>query len=254
MTDHPRITVPRLGDADTVLLALDFDGTLAPLVDNPDDARMTPSVRSALTRLSGDPGVTIALVSGRGATNLIQVSFPEPSWWVVGSHGVEVVEPGTSPESGLSRELLSNRQKLWEEFEQVAHSVPGVWVEKKTWGAAIHTRGVDKTVEERVHQSLRQVIDRWGDILTTRTGHGILESSLATATKGDGIRLIRTRVAPQVTVFIGDDVTDEDGFLALLPGDVGIKVGPGETAAEFRVDAHSDVVEFLTSLADARSV
>jgi len=251
---HPLDTLPALTAAPTILLALDFDGTLAHLVDNPDDARMTTEAREALERLDNDPRVTIALVSGRGAKNLTDVSFPSTGWWLVGSHGIEVIAPGHSPESGLTPELIANREKLWEQFGQVANRFPGVWVEEKTWGSALHTRGLPASVESEAHKALWAVIDTWGDTLTTRTGHGILESSLGTATKGDGITRVAEVVTPATIVFIGDDVTDEDGFAVLGPADVGIKVGEGATRAGFRLTGPEDVAEFLAELASARAV
>jgi trehalose 6-phosphate phosphatase len=255
VTSHPRDALPALQAADKILLALDFDGTLAHLVDNPDDARMTPEARDSLNRLGADPGVVIALVSGRGARNLVDVSEPDSRWWIVGSHGIEVVEPGHSPDSGLTPELLANRGMLWEQFGHIAKNFPGVWVEEKTWGSALHTRGVSADVEASAHQALRPVIDSWGDILTTRTGHGILESSLGTATKGDGITRVAEVIRPDVTVFIGDDVTDEDGFAILSADDVGIKVGLGETRARFRIEGGpGEVAEFLAELASRRGV
>jgi trehalose-phosphatase len=255
VTTDPRDTLPTLQAARKILLALDFDGTLAHLVDNPDDARMTGEARDAIRRLGTDPGVVIALVSGRGARNLVDVSDPESSWWVVGSHGIEVVAPGHSPESGLTPELLANREKLWEQFGQIAKNFPGVWVEEKTWGSALHTRGVSAEVESAAHKALRPVIESWGDALTTRTGHGILESSLGTATKGDGITRVAEVTEPDVIVFLGDDVTDEDGFAVLRDADVGIKVGQGDTTARYRIDGGpGEVARFLSDVAEARGV
>jgi trehalose-phosphatase len=255
VTNHPRDTLPALQAATTILLALDFDGTLAHLVDDPDDARMTPEARDALNRLGGDHRVVIALVSGRGAKNLIDLSTPDSSWWVVGSHGMEVVAPGSAPDSGLTPQLVSNREELWRQFGQVAANFPGVWVEEKTWGSALHTRGVSPEVELAAHTALWPVIERWGETLTTRTGHGILESSLGTATKGDGINRVAKATKPDVTVFIGDDVTDEDGFAVLGDSDVGIKVGPGDTRARFRLPGGpGEVAKFLADLAHSRGV
>lgn len=255
MTGHPRDALPALQAARKILLGLDFDGTLAHLVDNPDEARMTPEARDALRRCTGDPGMAIALVSGRGAKNLVDVSAPDSSWWVVGSHGIEVVAPGATPDSGLTPELLANREKLWEQFGRIAKNFSGVWVEEKTWGSALHTRGVSPGVEAAAHTALQPVIDSWGDALTTRTGHGILESSLGTATKGDGITRVAGATQPDIIVFVGDDVTDEDGFAVLGVSDVGIKVGRGETEARYRIDGGPDeVAEFLSELARTRGV
>lgn len=236
-----------------LLVAVDFDGTLAHLVDNPDDARMTPQARSALLTLTDAPGVTIAIVSGRGAKNLTDVASPDPKWWLVGSHGMEVIPPGKTVNSGFDEAFVSQRDSLWSAFEGVARDYPGTWVEKKTFGAALHTRGVDDATEARAHAALRPVIESFDGDLTTRTGHGILESSLGALTKGDGITRVISHVTPGQAVFIGDDVTDEDGFRALREGDITIKVGQGDTLAAFRMSGPDEVGLFLHHLATARA-
>ena len=210
---------------------------------------MTATARRALDHLTAIPGVTIAIVSGRGAKNLSDVSSPDPSWWLVGSHGMEVIPPGQSVESGFDDAFLHHREKLWGEFEAVARQFPGAWVEKKTFGAALHTRGVGQDVETAAHDALWPVIRGFHGDLTSRTGHGILEASLGSRTKGDGILAVKSAVTPSLTVFIGDDVTDEDGFQVLEPHDIGIKVGSGDTRASHRLRGPDDVAEFLENLA-----
>jgi trehalose-phosphatase len=232
-----------------LLVALDFDGTLSHLVDNPDDARMTGGAREALESLTGTPDVTIAIVSGRGAQNLSDVSSPDPSWWIVGSHGMEVIPPGHPVDDGFGEDFRRDRAALWDAFGAVAKQFPGTWVENKTFGAALHTRGVAAVVEAAAHEALRPVIRGFTGDLTTRTGHGILEASLGSRTKGDGIVAVKTAVTPSLTVFIGDDVTDEDGFQVLETHDIGIKVGSGETRASHRLKGPDDVAEFLENLA-----
>jgi trehalose 6-phosphate synthase/phosphatase len=232
-----------------LLLALDFDGTLAHLVDNPDDARMTVSARTALDHLAATPGVTVAIVSGRGAQNLADVSSPDSSWWLVGSHGMEVIPPGHPVDDGFGEDFRRDRATLWDAFGAVARQFPGTWVENKTFGAALHTRGLAAEVEMAAHEALWPVIRGFNSDLTTRTGHGILEASLGSRTKGDGIAAVKSAVTPSLTVFIGDDVTDEDGFQVLKTHDIGIKVGSGETRASHRLRGPDDVAEFLENLA-----
>jgi trehalose 6-phosphate phosphatase len=244
----------RLGSAATVLLALDFDGTLAHLVDNPDDARMLPASRVALTSLGSEPGVTVALVSGRGAKNLVEVSHPERNWWLIGSHGMEQVAPGEDPPEAPPAHLVDKRSALWADFARAAEGGEGVWVEKKTWGAALHTRGTAPDVEREAHERLRGIISSWADQVVTRTGHGLIESSLGTKTKGDGVGFLKTEVSPEVTLFMGDDRTDEDGFRALEPADVGVRVGGGETIAPFELAGPDEVAQFLAELARRRTV
>jgi trehalose 6-phosphate phosphatase len=73
------------------------------------------------------------------------------------------------------------------------------------------------------------------------------------ATKGDGVERLREHVGATGVLYAGDDVTDEDGFAVMHEGDVGVKVGPGETKAEFRVADPDAVSELLGRLAAARA-
>lgn len=242
----------RLVEAKTLLVSLDFDGVLAPLVDNPDDSRITPEGRAALDSLIEAPGVTLSLVSGRGLANLRVVAEADPRWWMVGSHGIEVEGPANG---GVIQVPTANKKDLeavWDDFKAVAEQFPGTWVETKPWGAALHTRGLDQSVEEAVHAEARKAIASYGDELTTRLGHGIIESSLQSQTKGDGIKALMGHIKPEATLFMGDDVTDEDALAILGEGDVGIKVGLQESIARYRIETIPDVAKFLQALANRR--
>ena len=78
--------------------------------------------------------------------------------------------------------------------------------------------------------------------------------SVSRKDKGDAVRHLRERHLAGTVCFIGDDITDEDAFRALLDGDVGIKVGEGETSAIMRLESQADVVPFLEDLASAREL
>jgi trehalose-phosphatase len=249
----PADTLRAIASADSVLIALDFDGTLAHLVDNPDDARMTPECAHVLTTLTNQPGVHIALVSGRSIHDLKRVAEPHPRWWLVGSHGVEILGPDGSGIDITPEPDAADREALWQAFGDVAAQFSGVWVERKSQGAAMHTRGVSSEVEKSVHALLLPVIDQFGVPLTTRRGHGIVESALRASNKGDGIAALRGYLSPEVVVFMGDDVTDEDGFAALGPGDVAVKVGTDPTIAPYRILDPDNVSRFLESLVAALS-
>ena len=236
-----------------VLVALDFDGTLAHLVDNPDDARMTPQCRGELLRLTDMAGVTVALVSGRSINDLKRVAEPDPRWWLVGSHGVEIVGPEGTGVHHTPEPDAAKRDALWRAFDEVATQFSGVWVEHKSQGAALHTRGVNPEVEAEAQHMLLAVIATFGEGLTTRRGHGIVETSLGAAGKGDGVHALREAVQPGLVIFMGDDLTDEDGFAALGPGDIGVKVGEGHTMAQFRVADAEEVAVFLAAAVHALS-
>ena len=238
--------------APRLLVALDFDGTLAPLVDNPDDARMTPPAREALVRLAGAENTVVALVSGRGLANLRTVSEADPRWWLIGSHGIDLEGPAKGDVLAVPTANPDDLQALWDDFSEVAKKYEGTWVETKPWGAAMHTRGVDKSTEQQVQAEVREKIVRYGETLTTRLGHGIIESSLQSQTKGDGLRALQGHVGADLTVFAGDDRTDEDAMAVLGPSDIGIRVGQGSTSASYFLESAHDMADFLTELASKR--
>ena len=88
--------------------------------------------------------------------------------------------------------------------------------------------------------------------LGLQSGSKVLEFLADRITKADALASLRTRHDVTDVVFIGDDLTDEHAFRSMQPSDFAIKVGPGETAARFRLPSVEAVVEFLTVLATLR--
>ena len=78
---------------ESLLIALDFDGVLSPLVADPHAARILPAARRPLTTLAGLPGIRLALVSGRALADLRRVASPPPGVLLAGTHGAEIVDP-----------------------------------------------------------------------------------------------------------------------------------------------------------------
>jgi len=232
---------------DSALIALDFDGTLAPLVDDPMESQMLPEARKALLELGAEPGITVALVSGRAIDSLRLVCQPSDDWYLVGSHGGEFVCPGQhrdyEAESRVPPELDAA-------FAEVVSAHPGTRLERKSFGLALHTRGVESELALRAEQAAREVCESFSGALRIRTGHGILECSVLEATKADGIAALREATSAKATLFAGDDITDEDAIAALGAGDVGIWVGPGLSRAQYRLSDASEVAEALRALSD----
>ena len=225
-----------------ILVALDFDGTLAPLVDDPEDSRMIAPARQALEKLTALSGVTVAIVTGRAIDSVKRVADPLKEWFLVGSHGIEVLSPGDVASYATPWLVPAD---LTGAFDSVVNAHPGTRLEHKPFGLAVHTRGVQQPVAQNAESAARQVCDAWGGDLVVRTGHGIVECSIQEATKGDGIDEIRRRLRPSAVLFAGDDRTDEDGFAVLGAHDVGIRVGGGETIAPYRLADASAVAEAL---------
>lgn len=237
---------------DRLLIALDFDGTLAPLVDDPADSRALPGVIDAIGELITLPRTVVAVISGRGLESLDEVGGMPQGVLLVGSHGAQIRLADGRDRSALTEEDIARRDSLSAVLAE-ATDVEGVWIEEKPTGFAIHTRLANPVDGVRAHDQARRALDASGlKGITMRAGKEVLEFSVVAATKGDAIELLRAESGADAIVFAGDDVTDEDGFLRLRSADVGIKCGPGATAASHRVADPEGVVAALHSMVEAR--
>ena len=236
---------------DTILIALDFDGTLAPLVDDPEASRMIAPARKALEYLTTLPGVTIAIVTGRAIESVKRVAEPLNEWFLVGSHGIEVLSPGEVTDYETPWLVPGD---LINQFEALAAAHPGTRLEHKPFGLALHTRGVEEQVAGNAEAVAHEVCDAWAVDLVVRTGHGIVECSIQQATKGDGIAEVRRGLNPTAVLFAGDDRTDEDGFAILKSGDIGIRVGRSKTLADFSVRDLRELATILEFIRSSRCV
>ena len=225
-----------------LLLASDYDGVLAPLVDDPSAAAPLPGAADVLGRLAAVPGVTVALVSGRGVEDLRMTSgFQGPFRWV-GSHGAEFDGP-------LGDELAATRDALGQQLGPLVAGTPGARLEIKPASVAVHVRQVsDRSAAHDLLEHAASVVD---PSLTKKPGKEVLELAVTDADKGTALLRLRDDVGAVATVYLGDDRTDEDAFRALSPGDLTVKVGEGETAARYRVADPAAVVRLLETLADA---
>lgn len=244
--------VRRIAGTEHLLVAMDFDGTMAPLVDHAGDSRALPRSAAAFAGLAELPRTTTALISGRALDSLRAVAFPPENTLLIGSHGAEVwMGPGSSQlmlDDG-QRELLAEVRK---ELAEIAEQAPGTLLEDKPAGVVLHTRLASADVAEDAVAAARAVLqDRSGVFL--KTGHRVLETSVVNASKGEGISFLRQAAGATAVVFAGDDTTDEDALASLVPGDLGVKVGLDFTQAEFRVEAPVHICELLEALLKERA-
>jgi trehalose 6-phosphate phosphatase len=227
-----------------LLVTSDFDGTLAPIVNHPGDARPLPSAAAALCALAELPATTAALVSGRALRDLAALSDMPDTVHLVGSHGAEF-------DTGFSREIDETLlQTIADALSAIAARHPGVTVEPKRASVALHVRNAAPADAEAALAAAQAAAESW-DAETT-AGKAVLEFAVITTDKGEAIDILRDRDAATAVVFFGDDVTDEKAFLRLRDRDVGVKVGAGETAAQFRVGTPEDVATALEFLLTER--
>lgn len=239
-----------------VLVALDFDGTLSPEVDDPASARALPEARDAVLRLAAMPRTRVALVSGRSIESLQEVAhdFPD-SVFLVGSHGAEIRLDAGMVFAPLEPREQVGLEVLGEVLEDVADRHDAVWLERKPAGFALHTRLATEE-NSRIARlvALQEVADALPDEdVVIRDGRTTLEFAIRGTTKGDSVEHLRRVTGADAVFFAGDDVTDEDAFAALGPDDIGLKSGHGQTLANFRVAGPAEVALALHRLADFRA-
>lgn len=231
--------VPRL------LITSDFDGTLAPIVNNPADARPLREGAEALVALSQCRDTSTALISGRALEVLRELSGMPAAVHMVGSHGAEFDSGFAHP---IDRALLD---RIATELTAIASTRPGVTVELKPASVALHVRNAEPGDAEAASAQALRSAQAWDAQLTK--GKAVLEFAVITTDKGEAIDILRDQHRASAVIYFGDDVTDEKAFRRLRDGDVGVKVGPGETRAGYRVDEPEDVVAALKYLLQARA-
>lgn len=249
-----RAAVDELLSRDSVIIASDFDGVLAPLVDNPSDSRMTEASAAEITKIATQLTGSrhLALVSGRMLDQLFELAGPPHATHLIGSHGAE---QGVVDGAELVRQAhtLSPKQTELLELvtakaENLAQTAPGSWVEHKSAAAVLHTRLAEPPAAQLINSSLMQFCQDL-DVFAM-AGKDVVEVAVEKATKGQALAALKTELGAAHTIYFGDDVTDETVFATQGPGDVGVKVGSGPTAAQFRVQNVTEISLLLSYIAD----
>lgn len=233
--------VPRL------LVASDFDGTIAPIVSVPADARPIPAAAEALAALAALPSTSAALISGRALRDLRVLSGAPADVHLVGSHGSEFDAGFLDAIDEPAKALLA---RLEQTMTELTERYPGATVEIKPVSVAFHVRNAaPEHAQQALDDALNAVRD-W-DIHVTE-GKAVREFAVIDTDKGEALDRLRQSSDGGAVVFFGDDVTDEKAFARLADGDIGVKVGPGQTLARYRVDSPDDVASALGVLLHAR--
>lgn len=246
----------RVASVDRLLVALDFDGTLSPLVDEPMTARMTASARSAVERLVEAPATTVALVSGRSLSDLRIIAEHDDDSRILlaGSHGAEFWTPErgvlTHPEDPHAEALRADLQRR---AEEATAGMRGVWIEPKAFGLGVHTRAASAEIEQEARALVDTLVEGAAPHWRRRTGRNIVEYAFRAEGKDSAVAELRTWTSADAVVFAGDDVTDEDALRSLGEADLGIHVGDRESAATLRVPDIPALAEILVRIATERA-
>ena len=236
---------------DDLALFLDFDGTLAPIVERPDDARALDGICELVEAVAAV--IPVAVISGRGLDDIME-RLGARGIYYSGSHGLEMEGPdGTRRELDELRALVPQIDQQEARLRHRFAEVEGVEIERKRYGVAVHFRRrpeAQRKVEEAVEQAVRS-----SEGLKWETGKMVREVQPdVDLHKGTALRSIWGQIDPdghRRPLYIGDDRTDEDAFETIADGGVGILVSdaPRPSAASLRLADPRRVREFLKALA-----
>jgi alpha,alpha-trehalose-phosphate synthase [UDP-forming]/trehalose-phosphatase len=246
----------RVAASDRLLVALDFDGTLAPLEDEPMKARALPSAAAAVAALAALPDTPVAFVSGRSMHDLREIAehADDDQIFLAGSHGAEFWVPGVGLlDTDEDEDAPALRDELRDQMAAEVGGLAGVWVEPKTFGFGIHTRVASPEDAQTARNAADRLVQDRAPHWRRRTGHNIVEYSFRHEGKDSAVAALRERTGATAVLFAGDDVTDEDALASLGPNDLGIRIGEGETAASVRVRSIQELAAALSLLARMRA-
>jgi trehalose-phosphatase len=233
--------IERLAATPRLLIASDFDGTLAEIVEDPDLATPLARSKAALEDLAGLEGTAVAIISGRRRADLVE-RFDHPAFVLIGEHGADhgfSTGPET-PALALARQLV----------DEAVRVTPGSRAEHKTRSVGFHYRLV--TDPEETVEDLRRAAEEI-EGLEMVEGKKILELTDSPVSKGHALAALRRSLGVDRVVFMGDDVTDETAFAILEDDDVGVHVGVGPTLAAVAVPNPSALADLLETIYEARA-
>jgi trehalose 6-phosphate phosphatase len=235
-----------------VLLFLDFDGTLAPIVEMPDQAVMPATTRILLDRLSQTSWCSVVIVSGR-ALGDIRERVGMANLTYAGNHGLELCGNGlhfVQPESVQRIKMLGELSRRLR--ERLRH-VPGVEIENKVLTLSVHFRRAQRGSLDEIQKAVYEELAFSDRTFRVTQGLQVLEIRPSVDwNKGSAVRWIQEArgSANTLSFYLGDDSTDEDAFQA-LPDGITIRVGQVKrTAARYYLEGQSWVTHFLTWLVE----
>ncbi len=246
----------RISQAKHIILLSDFDGTLTPIVEKPDMAVLPEKTRYLLRALAAQPNITLGIISGRALDDIKNlINIPDISY--VGNHGFEITGPCINYTNPEASELKPTFQKLHQTLISNLENIKGVLVENKGLTLSVHYRGVEESQEKEV----QHIVENGTSILVSKgiarvtTGKKVYEIKPAVSwDKGKAIRLLIDKFSKAgsrelLPIFLGDDVTDEDGFQAIQQNSESITVIVGEnretSTAQYYLNSPDEVYLFL---------
>ena len=243
-----------------LFLFLDYDGTLTPIVKDPASALLDSATKKLLRQLSGKKNLVLGIISGRSLAD-IKKRVGVNNIFYAGNHGLEFLFKGrkTFAQESLLKQCLPTLNLAKEELKRALAGTKGVVFEDKGVIFAVHYRRVKKDLS-RIKLIFKEVISPYlrGKKLKTTTGKKVLEiRPNISVNKFNAVNFLQKSLAKkkrEITIFIGDDVTDEDIFKKLAKSDLGIRVGRKQNSfAKYFLKTPKEVNKLLIWILNSKS-
>lgn len=247
LLDELHLIAERMARASHLLVGLDFDGTLAPLVDHPAQATLAPETRALLATLAARPGTDVAVISGRRLDD-VRARVGLEQLFFAGNHGLEICGPGLRFVEANAVQARSTLDSLAIRLSGRLAHIAGAVVEHKRLTISVHYRLVPPGQVDEVHRHVEAALAVTTDCFHVCRGAKVLEvRPNVDWHKGSALHWIAQQLGKQgtLTLYLGDDRTDEDAFAVLADG-ISVKVGEASgTSAQYHLGCPSDVRRFL---------
>ena len=249
----------RLKSVDHILFLSDYDGTLTPIVDKPESADLHQETRKLLRTLAKNRRYTVGIVSGRALADLKSKVDLEGIIYA-GNHGLEIEGFGSSFFEPIAEEMRPFLKMLNQVLSATLRGIKGVFVEDKGLTVSVHYRLVDDTEEGRVKDTVRKVTDLLHVMGKIRITQGKKVYEIRPPVDWDKGKAIAWLIAKfrestgkggALPIYLGDDLTDEDGF-KVIEKKKGISIFVGgenfQSVAPYFLKSPEEVTELLKML------
>ncbi len=239
-----------------VNLFLDFDGTLVPIAQSPDNVTVPHEVYSILEKLRGYDHVFVAIITGRSFDNIKEIINLRGIHYA-GNHGLEISGVKRTEIVPNASQVVRSIRKISDDLNKVLLTVPGAWVENKSLTASVHYRTVPTSHIPELNRLVGEIASRYIDrgLIKLKRGIKVIEIHPKIEWhRGKAIRWMQKNIAHKraTNIYIGDDETDEDAFKALNSA-ITVRVARDarvKTEAHYYVNNPIEVRFFLQWLLD----
>ncbi|MBD3246307.1 MAG: trehalose-phosphatase [Candidatus Omnitrophica bacterium] len=234
-----------------IVFFLDYDGTLTPIVDRPQDAVISDEMRREIEKLA--KSYTVAIVSGRMREDVESLAGIKDIFYA-GSHGFDIRGPGFSMVLPEVEALIPTIDEIIRQLKERLKGIEGALIEEKKFSVAVHYRLVAREECAAIAQCVEEIVDAHPRL---RCMHGKKVFEILPAldwNKGKAVRWIMKTLqknwSDSLIVYIGDDTTDEDAFRVVRTRGATILVAaqPKPSSADFRISSPDEVKSFFQQM------